>query len=246
MKSESKDKTYVIVGDATPISFMLASRHTRNSPLLWFDEEKGINRALRYARNQKSPFEDEQDGNAILEHVTFTDGSLTVPKTNPVLQKFLELHPGNGSIFKELDYEKIAKDEIKNLNIEVDALIMARGIDIDTAEAVLRVMTGANVERMTSDEIKRDVLIYARNNPEDFLEAVDDPELKLYSVAGKAMSSGLFVVKNNGRDIHYNLASNKKKLISVPFGEEPLSAFVAFLRSEDGIEVLKMIEKQTK
>lgn len=246
MKQELKDKTYVLTGDATPIAFMLASRHTRNSPLLWFDEEKGVNRALRYARNQKSPFEDEQDGNAILEHVTFTDGNLTVPRSNQVLQKFLEMHPGYGSIFVELDYEKIAKEEVKNLNMEVDALIMARGLDIDTAEAVLRVMTDANVDKMTSDEVKRDILVYARNNPSEFLEAVDDPQLKLYSTAGKALSSGLFVTKNSGRDIYYNLPNNKKKLISIPFGEEAVSALVAFLTTDDGIEVLKMIEKQTK
>ncbi len=53
---------------------MLASRNSRRFPLLWFDEEKGEQRALRYARNQQSPFEDEQDGNAILEPIVFEDG----------------------------------------------------------------------------------------------------------------------------------------------------------------------------
>ena len=91
------DKQYKLLGDVAPLSYMLASRHTRRFPLLWFDEEKGENRALRYARNQKSPFEDEQDGNAVLEPVMFEDGMLSVPRTNQALQKFLYYHPSTSN-----------------------------------------------------------------------------------------------------------------------------------------------------
>ncbi len=69
MKKQIKDRVYVLKSDSTPLSFMLASRNTRRFPLMYFDEEKGVNRSLRYARNQKTPFEDEQDDNAILEPV---------------------------------------------------------------------------------------------------------------------------------------------------------------------------------
>jgi len=58
-------KTYKLTSDSTPLSYMLASRNSARYPLLHFDDEKGINRPMRYAKNQKSPFEDEQDGNAI-------------------------------------------------------------------------------------------------------------------------------------------------------------------------------------
>ena len=95
-------------------------------PLLYFDEETGINRPLRYARNQNSPFQDEQDDNAILEPIVFEDGFLFVPKNNQVLQKFLSSHPANGSIFVEINKKKEAQDVVDNLNAEVDALIEAR------------------------------------------------------------------------------------------------------------------------
>ena len=75
---EYVDKQYKLLGQDAPLSFMLASRNSRRFPLLWFDEDKGEQRALRYARNQQSPFEDEQDGNAILEPIVFEDGFLTV------------------------------------------------------------------------------------------------------------------------------------------------------------------------
>ena len=97
------DKVYKLTRNAAPLSFMLATRHTRRFPLLWVDPETGINRELRYARNQSSPFVDEQDDNAIIEPVIFEDGFLRVTKNNQVLQRFLDVHPHNGVKFKELD-----------------------------------------------------------------------------------------------------------------------------------------------
>ena len=103
------DKTYRLKREAAPLTFMLASHNTKRKPLLYFDEDSGTNRALRYARNQKSPFEDEQDGNAILEPVIFEDGMLHVPKNNQVLQEFLYYHPSRDSI-----YEEVNKDNFNN------------------------------------------------------------------------------------------------------------------------------------
>ena len=77
------DKSFVLNRTTPPLSFMLSSRHTRRNPLLYFDGTS--NKPLRYARNQKSPFEDEQDGTAIVEPIIFDDGFLHVPKENPVL-----------------------------------------------------------------------------------------------------------------------------------------------------------------
>ena len=113
MKKQNKyvSKNYRLKNDRQPLSYMLASRHSSRSPLLHFDDEKGINKPLRYARNQKSPFEDEQDGNAILEPVVFEDGLLFVEATNQVLQHFLALHPQNGMLFEEIDAEKDASEE---------------------------------------------------------------------------------------------------------------------------------------
>ena len=97
-KLNLEDKAYKLTREVAPLSLILASRHTNRVPLLYFDEETGVNRPLRYARNQNSPFQDEQDDNAILEPIVFEDGFLFVPRTNQVLQKFLSYHPGNGLI----------------------------------------------------------------------------------------------------------------------------------------------------
>ncbi len=155
------DKVYRLTRNAAPLSFMLPTKNSSRSPLMWFDEEKGFNRALRYARNQKSPFEDEQDGNFILEPVIFENGLLRVPKENQVLQQFLHYHPMNGKKFTEVNNEKDASQEVEYLNYEVDALIEARNLDVAQLENVCRVLFGKNVGKMSTAELKRDVLVFA-------------------------------------------------------------------------------------
>ena len=111
MKTKERfvDKVYRLTKNNSPLSFMLPTRNTKRYPLLWFDEEKGINKPLRYARNQNSPFEDEQDGSAIVEPIIFEDGMLHVPKNNQVLQKFLHYHPMKGLKYEEIDKQIIFK-----------------------------------------------------------------------------------------------------------------------------------------
>jgi len=242
-KKEFKDRVFLLRDESAPLCFMLPSRNTARYPLHYFDETTGSNRSLRYARNQKSPFEDEQDGNFILEPIVFEDGVLTVPKNNPVLQRFMELHPGNGDIFSEFDPEKDASERVEDLNFRLDAQLAARDMSIEAAEAVLRVMVGGRVDRMTSNEIRRDIMVYAKNNPEEFLEMLDDSDLHLRNKSAKFIEAGLLQFRNNRRDVFFNLPNNKKKMMSVPMGEDPLSALSAFLKTDEGIEIEQSLEK---
>jgi len=68
---EYKDRTYYLTSGKEPLTFTIPARHTRRYPLVWFDPEKGYERELRYATNQKSIFVDEQEGPATLKHVVF-------------------------------------------------------------------------------------------------------------------------------------------------------------------------------
>jgi hypothetical protein len=240
---EFKDRVFLLRDKSAPLCFMLPSRNTARYPLHYFDETTGSNRSLRYARNQKSPFEDEQDGNFILEPIVFEDGVLVVPRNNPVLQKFMDIHPANGDIFSEFDPEKDAETRIEYLNFELDAQIAAREMSIDSAEAVLRVMVGGRVDKMTSQEIRRDIMVYARNNPEDFLDMIDDSDLHLRNKSAKFIDAGLLQFRSNKRDVFFNLPNNKKKMMSVPMGEEPLSAMSAFFKTDEGIEIEQSLEK---
>lgn len=234
-------KTYKLK-QGNPLSYTLSSRNHARFPLMWYDEKNNINRALRYAVNQKSPFEDEQDGNAILEPVVFTDGLLHVPKSNPVLQLFLHYHPFNGIIFSEVDKEKEASEEVYDLNIEVDALVEARQLSIEQIEMLTRVMFGKDPSTISTAELRRDILVFAKNDPVEFLNLVNDPELKFHAKVRQFFDNKLLVLKNNEKEVWFNTATNKKKMMSVPFGDEPHEAAASYLQSDEGIDSLKMLE----
>lgn len=246
MKKQQKyvDKTYRLTRDAAPLSFMLPVRNSRRSPLLYFDEDKGINRALRYAVNQKTPFEDEQDGNAIVEPVVFEDGFLNVSRTNQVLQEFLHYHPLNGKRFEEVNDEKDAAEEVEWLNAEVDALVEARKLTIDQLETLGRVAIGANAVNMTTAELRRDMLIYAKQDPDSFLKMVSDPMVKLQSNVQKLFDERLLAFRNNQKEVYFNLPGNKKRMMSIPFGEEPMYVVTSYFQTDEGVEILEHLEKQ--
>ena len=81
-KWEIKDKIFELILNETPIVFMAKSRG-----ILWFDEEKGYEREIKYCENQKTVFVDEMKGPQRLSHVIFRDGNLYVPKEKQILQK---------------------------------------------------------------------------------------------------------------------------------------------------------------
>lgn len=240
---KSVDRVYKLTRDAAPLSYTLPTRNSRRFPLMYFDEESNTNRALRYARNQKSPFEDEQDGNAILDPVIFIDGMLQVPRTNPVLQAFLSYHPLNGKRFVEVDDEKDAAQVVENLNLEVDALIEARSLDLDMVESISRVLFGNDVSKMSTAELKRDILVYAKREPSDFLSVLNDPMLKLQSKVHSFFDNNLLTFRKNKKEVWYNTSSTKTRMLVVPYGEDPYYLVSSFLSSDDGIESLKLLEK---
>jgi hypothetical protein len=240
-KQEVKDRMYRLK-TGKPLSYIIQSRNSVNFPLMWYDEEKNINRILRYASNQKSPFEDEQDGNCITPSISFDDGVLFVPKANPVLQLFLYYHPQNGIVFEEVNNEKDAYKEVEKLNLEVDALIEAKSLQVEQLEMVFRVIFGRDPSSISTAELKRDILIFAKQQPRDFLQVVNDPELKFQAKIRLFFEHNFLTLRNNNKEIWFNTAGNKKKMMSVPYGEEPYDAAGYYLKSDDGLEALKALE----
>jgi hypothetical protein len=236
------DRIYKLKGDSAPLSYTIPSRNTRRYPLLWFDEENNINRPLRYAINQKTPFEDEQDGNAIVEPIIFENGFLSVPKTNPVLQEFLHYHPLSGRTFIEIDNEKDAAKEVEVLNFEVDALIQARQLSLEQLETVSRVLFGKDPSRFTTPELKRDILIYAKRDPKGFLNVISDPMLQLQSNVHMFFENKLLTFRNGQKEVWFNSTSNKKRMLIVPYGQDPYFTVAEFLKTDEGIDALKMLE----
>jgi hypothetical protein len=240
-----KDRNYILKGNLEPITFTLASRHHTRTPLLYFDEEKGYARELRYATNQKSPLVDEQEGRSTLGHIVFKNGVLSVSRANQGLQKLLSIyHPGKDVVYEELDPVAEAKDELFDIELELEALNLAKGLEIDHAEAVLRVEAGSVVGNMTSSEIKRDLMIFAKQSPETFIALVNDDNVQLRNFGIKATEASIIRLAQDQRSFVWG--SNGRKLMTIPFEENPYSALAAWFKTDEGTEVYKAIEKKLK
>ena len=238
-KWKIKDKLYQLSINESPIAFMVKTRG-----ILWFDEEKGYEREIKYCENQKTVFVDEMKGPERLSRIVFRDGKLFVPKEKQTLQRFLAIHPDMDKKFYEYNPVKEAEDDLGVLEYEIQALTMAQGIDIDHAEAILRTELGNKVSRMTSKELKRDLLLFARNNPELFLELANDENINIRNVGIKAVENGIIALSSDQRTFKW--ASNDRKLITVPFDENPYSALAAYFKTDEGIEVYQTVEKKLK
>jgi hypothetical protein len=237
-KWELKDRVYYLQGNKKPISYLM-----RSSNLYYFDEEKGYERELKYCSNQRTCFVDEMKGDQRLEHIIFRDGSLYVPKEKTVLQKLLSLyHPHKGRIYYEYEPVKEAEDEIEILELQADAILAARNMDIDMAEAILRVEKGSSVSELSSKELKRDLLLFARQNPDLFLELATDDNVQLRNFGIKATELGILKLSTDQRTFMWG--SNNRVIMTVPFDEHPYTALAHWFKTDEGMEIYANIEKR--
>ena len=235
---EMKDRMYYLLGRRSPLTYLI-----RGSNIHYWDEEKGYERELKYCSNQRTCFVDEMKGDQRLEHIIFRNGSLMVKKEKTILQKLLSLyHPHRDKLFKEHKPKQIAADEIDILEMEIEALNAARNLDIDMAEAVMRVEVGSKVSEMSSKELKRDLLLYAKRNPGLFLELVNDENVQLRNFGIKATEMGIVKLSPDQRTFLWG--SNNRKLMTVPFDEHPYSALAQWFKTDEGMEVYQNIEKR--
>jgi len=227
-----------------PLTHTLPSKHSRKYPLVWFDPELGYERELRYATNHQSIFVDEQKGSLTLSHVVFEKGHLSVPSRKRNLQEFLAKHPHKGVIFEEFDAQVQAEDQYDYLEIEIAAMNMAYEMEVEKAEAILRVEQGTSVNNLTTKELKRDLLIFAKRNPRLFIDLAQDENVELRNFGIKAVEANILNIASDGRTVKWS--SNGKKLMTVPFEENTYSALAAWFKTDEGLEVYKSIQKKLK
>ena len=237
---EIKDRDYLLKNGSAPLS-----KSIRSSNIFWFDEEKGYERELKYTSNQRTCFVDEMKGDQRLEHIVFRNGALRVPKEKTVLQKLLSLyHPHKDVLFEEVNRVREAEDELDIMEVQLEAMNAAKNMDIDMSEAVLRVEVGSRVSEMSSKEIKRDLLLFAKKNPVLFLELANDDNVFLRNIAIAATEDGIIKLSQDQRS--FTWGSTGRKLMTVPFDENPYSALAHWFKTDEGTEVYSSIEKRLK
>ena len=230
---EIKNRTYLLKG-MTPLSYTV-----RSKGLLFFDEEKGINREIRYATNQKSLFIDEQDGNARLGHIIFADGALHTTRDQVLLQQLLSIyHPKAGITWEEVDEAKEAEDEVVMIEREIEALELVKSLDIEDLEAIMRTEIGGSVRSMSSKELKRDAYVFAKKNPKLFKELAEDEDIKLRNLANRAVETGILKLTDGNTVFKFK---NGKKVMTVPFDQHPYQALAQYFKTDDGVTLMKSI-----
>jgi len=235
---EIKDRIYYLRGRKKPLSRMI-----RGAGIYHFDNKLGYERELKYCENQRTVFVDEMQGDQRLAHIIFRNGMLFVPKEKTVLQKLLSLyHPDRNKVYHEDKPVAKAASQIEILEMEIAALNAAQSLDIDMAEAVMRVEIGSKVSEMSSKELKRDLLLYAKRNPGLFLELVNDDNVVLRNFGIKATEMGIIKLSSDQRT--FSWGSNDRKLMTVPFDEHPYSALAAWFKTDEGMEIYSNIEKR--
>ena len=237
---EIKDRIYYLKGNKKPLS-----RSIRSANLYWFDKEQGYEREIKYCENQTTCFVDEMKGDQRLSHIIFRSGNLYVPKEKTVLQKFLSLyHPDIDTMFYEDKPVARAEDHLDWLEFEIAAMNAANNLDIDMMEAIMRVEVGSKVSEMSSKEVKRDLLLFAKKSPKLFLELVTDDNIGLRNMAIKACESHIIELSQDQRTFTWK--STGRKLMNIPFDENPYSALAAWFKTDEGVEVYSQIEKRLK
>ena len=182
-------------------------------------------------------------GDQRLEHIIFRNGALFVPREKTVLQKMLsKYHPQRDKVFYEHKPVEIAENQLDWLEFEVEALTIARSMDIDMAEAIMRVEKGSEVSKMSSKELRRDLLIFAKNNPKLFIELTADDNVMLRNFGIKAVEAN--IIKLSGDQRNFLWSSNDRKIMTVPFDEHPYSALAAWFKTDEGMEIYSNIEKR--
>lgn len=229
-------------GKKSPASYILASKHKASKPLLWFDKENNITRALRYAPNEQSIFEDEQSHNLVLEPIIFLDGKIDVLPHQIMLRTFLEHHPDNGTLFERFDPEAKAREKERRDDLEDDALAAWRDTTVDQKISLIRVLSDKkNPEKMSHSEIKVLSRELTKQNPEKVLNTLKDPEFDKQNIAEIAFTDGWLSKRKDG--VYYNLKNNKSRAFVVPKDVDYKDETLAWFKTEEGMEVYTMIQR---
>jgi hypothetical protein len=137
---------------------------------------------------------------------------------------------------------KVAENEVDYIEMEIQALNIAKDMEIDLAEAIMRAEIGSEVSKMSSKELRRDLLVFAKRNAVLFLELASDENVYLRNIGIKATEEGIISLSDDQRT--FSWTTNGRKLMNIPYGEHPYSALAAWFKTDEGMEVYTNIEKR--
>ena len=85
-------------------------------------------------------------------------------------------------------------------------------------------------------------MIFAKRNPSLFINLASDQDVHLRNVGAKAVEQGIIKLSPDQRTFTYGDTS--RKLMTVPFDEHPYSALASYFKTDEGMEVYKVITQK--
>jgi len=210
-----------------------------------YDSEKDTVRSIRYCSNEPSIYVDEQSQNGRRAQIVFVDKMLGVPVSQPNLQDYLDKHPGNtkngGNTFYEINHEQKTDTLIQDEFLAHDAISLIREKSIDELIPVILYL-GISLEQR-NQEIRRELLIEAKSNPQAFIQLFDNPLVKMRASISLAASNGILKINQDG----VFWAESNRLILAMPVGQDGVDMMTKFCLSEKGSlvhqEILKRLEK---
>jgi hypothetical protein len=252
------EKSYRLTDSRSCEAFLLQVGRSKN--LLFFDESKGYNRAIRHCPNEKSIFMDEQSEHALVEPIIFYRGILDVKKEGQTTQKFLDAHPANkannGRWFEEINEEIEATEDIEmeELIIDIKQAIKEKALEKDgvfALEMVASVLKNFAIEigKYQTSELKRMIYNYVDIDPFLFLNDAnavnifDDEYIQRKYLVLRSIAEG--VIKKSPSRKAMLWANGGKLIATAPQGIDLIEFFTDYLSSDEGILVIEEIKKRS-
>lgn len=204
--------------------------------------QDGALREIRYCPNEPSIYRDEQNDASIRKAIIFTEGRIFVRPDQPNLAAYLDAHPENkengGTRFFLVDERKDSEQKLNKEFLEHDAIGLIRTKDLDELLSVA-VGLGVNVDRPVA-EIKHDLMVFAKKNPEGFIASFDNPIVEMKSKVNQAIKYQIVRVDKRGA----YWFDTGKLIVSVPEGKDPVDVLVRYCMTDAASPLVAEIERQ--
>lgn len=240
-KSTNKDRIYVLCNGTKPAAYFV-----RNDGLMnVFDPETKTHRYLVLAEGQNTVWRDEIKGTIIREEVSMdsNEGIMRVSKTNPVKQKFMELHPDNvangGLEWEEFDAVAKVEDKMSALELKDSAIEKYKTLKATNPEKLKTVAQAKGYSTAGREVVEWmfELREFADQNPQGFLDAINDPLVECTSIVTEAIDLG--VISNDNPSV-VKWGDSNQIVLNVPQGRLAIEALAEYINSnEDGAKATK-------
>jgi len=215
-----------------------------------YDEEKDLNRIIRYLPGEQSIFLDEQTDQDLKKRrpheIVFINGTLVVDKRQATLLKFIQAcnffegntnrMPGKEIIFKEHTPEVTAKSAMEDDMKIANAKAMVYGMELKELISYARILD-VDINRPV-DLIRWDMASIAGDDPNWFIENKNSPNTTRMHYLFEAIDLGIIKVTNKDRTVRW---ANGQAIVQAPLSVEPLDALVDLTFEKDGEAIYEAI-----